>query len=167
MPPAQCPRLLVVASDVVESVYVEDTATPEQVQAVNDTFARHGIAVTAFPGYSRKSAGALPWVVHITLAAPIAAFFAAVGSEAGKDTYAAVKAWIKDMWEARRDSGNGEGSMNLEDPERSHLILPTRLPDRALDALAEIVWDEARGDYLVWDDALGQWLDAMRRKRTT
>ncbi len=35
------------------------------------------------------------WVVTITLAAPLAAFFTAVGSEAGKDAYAVFRTWFR------------------------------------------------------------------------
>jgi len=106
----------------------------------------------------RRSAGALPWVIYVTIAVPIAAFFQSFASEAGKDAYAAVKQWVKDVRETR----NGDGSMVLRDPEHSNLVLNSGIPDEALEALRDLDWSEKRGDYLVWNDSRGEWLDPMK-----
>ena len=78
---------------VVElDVHVEDTATPDEVAAVEAAFRLAGFEVEVQPDHGRRSLGDLPWIVDVTLAAPIAAFFVAMATEAGKDAYAAIKA---------------------------------------------------------------------------
>lgn len=154
--------LRVVADQAIERVLVEDTASPAEVSEVAEAFRAAGFDVDVDAAYGRKSAGALPWIVYATLAVPFARFFETLAVKAAEDAYAPIKAWIKSIWAARSGSGTGEGSIALEDPEHTHLILPTRLSDEALDALAEIDWDAVRGDYLVWD---GRWHDPTKRRR--
>jgi hypothetical protein len=126
---------------------------------VTAAFARAGLKVEVSPEYNRRAVGDLPWVVNVVLLVPIGAFFAKFGSEAGKDAYAAVKDWIRDVWEARRDAGTGTGSIDVSDPDASHLILSSSYPPEALDALCDIDWSEKRGDYLVWDHERRVWRD--------
>jgi hypothetical protein len=107
----------------------------------------------------------LPWLVGVTLTTPIVAYFAAIGTAADEDTYAAVKKWVHAVWAARAGSEADEGSFTLEDPERTRLILSTRIPDEALDALSGIDWELGRGKYLVWDQAAQAWHDPTHRSR--
>jgi hypothetical protein len=53
--------------------------------------------VTPQPVYARRSAELLPWVLQVVLAAPVAAFFASFGGEAGNDAYKTFKDWIKEL----------------------------------------------------------------------
>jgi hypothetical protein len=57
-----------------------------------------------------------------------------------------VRTWIEDVFAVRRNSGNGTGAVELRDPDRTSLILSTRIPQDALEALAALDWDEKRGD---------------------
>jgi hypothetical protein len=147
----------------IEDVAIENTATAAQLEAVEAAFRRHGLEVEVRPAYARRAADVLPWIVHITLAAPIAAFFVAFGTEAGKDAYGAVKEWAKDVYRTRRNSGTGQGSITLEDPDQTELVLHSSIPDDALDGLRELDWDQLRGGYLLWDEQRQEWRDYMKR----
>lgn len=133
-------------------------ATADELAAVEEAFRRAGLEIRAEATVGRKSAGPVQWVIYVTLATPVAAFFQSFGSEAGKDAYGVVKRWVKDVWAARR----GNGSMVLEDSEHSTLVLSTGIPEDALDALRDLDWSENRGAYLVWSERRGEWLDPMR-----
>jgi hypothetical protein len=146
---------------VIEEVLIEAEAPPGQKQAVDEMFARAGFDVQSRAALHRRSAGDLPWIVYVTLAVPIASFFAAFGSEAGKDAHAAVKAWAKAMYEARKESGLGQGHISLVDPS-NELVLASEWPDEALDALAEIDWAQVEGGYLVWYE--GRWIDPLSQR---
>lgn len=148
---------------VEDPVFIEETAPPGDVEAVEAAFAQAGFDVRVVAGYGRKAAGPLDWVIHITLAVPILAFFASFGAEAGKDAYGSVKDWTRRLWSARRGAGTGEGSVVLADPEGSHLILSSSIPPDALDALREIDWTAKRGGYLIWDTARREWRDPRKR----
>lgn len=149
----------------IDSVVADVGASSDEIAAVEEAFRRAGFDVEVNADLERKSPGAsLPWIVLVVVAIPVAEFLRSFGSEmgkeAGKDAYAAVKEWAKDVWRAR--GGGDEGSLVLEDPDGTHLILSARLPDRALDALADLDWTATRGHYLVWDAAREEWHDPVR-----
>jgi hypothetical protein len=150
---------------VIKEVLIEAEAPPGQEQAVDETFGRAGFEVHSRAAMIRRSADALPWIVHVTLAVPFVAFFAKFGSEAGKDAYAAVKAWAKAMFEARKESGLGRGAISVVDLNGTELVLASDWPDKALDALAEIDWDQVEGGYLLWNEADGEWIDQLPQLR--
>jgi hypothetical protein len=142
---------------MVDDVLIEATATPPQVAAVNDVFARRGFDIEARPVWERRSADVLPWIVQLTLAVPIMAFLQSLGSEAGKDAYA----FVKEVFAARSDSGNGRGAIELSDSEETQLILSSEITDEALAALARIDWEQARGGYMLWNEADHQWRNEL------
>jgi hypothetical protein len=146
---------------VIEEVLIEEEAPPGQAQAVDETFASAGLEAHARAALARRSGGVLPWIVYITLAVPIVAFFNAFAGEAGKDAYGAVKAWAKAMYEARKQSGLGRGEISIVDPAGTELVLASDWPDDALDALAEIDWDQVEGGYLIWYE--GNWTNQLPR----
>lgn len=147
----------------IERVVVEDTASAADVDATARVFREIGFAGPVEPVYGRRSAELLPWLVEATLAIPFVAFFQSFGSEAGKDAYAALKKWIQGVWAARRDAAGREGTVHLQDPDSSHLILGSTLPEMALDALRELDWSQVAGDYLVWDGGRQRWWDPTKR----
>jgi hypothetical protein len=153
----------------IRDVAIEDTASAAEVEALEAVFRRHGLDVEIVPDVVRVSNRLLPWVIYITLVAPVASFFtafgSAIGTEAGQDAYRAVKRWVMDVFEARRDSGNGQGSIVLRDLDHTNLVLHTAYPDEALDALRKVDWDELRGGYLVWDEQRRVWRDVWEEER--
>jgi hypothetical protein len=150
--------------DIEQPILIEDTAPSGHTKAVARTFERAGFKVEVKAEYGRKAADVLPWVVRAVVLVPIAAFFASFGGEAGKDAYASVKEWVRDVWESRKGAGTEEASLVLMDSDASQLILSSSLPNEALDALRRIDWREKHGGYLVWDSAEREWRDATPRR---
>ena len=137
-------------------------ATEPELVAIADAFRRAGFEVRPEAVISGRSGGPVPWVLYITISAPIAAFFGAFASSAGEDAYAAVKRWAKELWAARLGNDSDTGSVVVQDVESTNLVLRSALPDEALEALAAMNWPEAKGDYLVWNEKRRQWLDPMK-----
>lgn len=69
---------------------------------------------------------------------------------------------MRDLWNAREGTGNGEGHVDFGDLEDTRLIMPPTLPDEALDALEDLDWDELRGGWIVWDADRREWVDHTR-----
>jgi hypothetical protein len=151
------------AEPIPIDVAADDLASEHELRAVDAAFRDAGFEVQSAAAVGRKSAEVLDWVLYVTLGAPIAAFFTAMASEAGKDSYSALNRWAKSIWEARRGAGTRSGSIVLRDSDHTNLVLSSRLPDEALDALERLNWDEVRGDYLVWNEAEGAWRDPMKQ----
>jgi hypothetical protein len=145
-------------TQIIRSVDTDRYARPKEIAAIEAAFRDAGFNVRVNANREVRTAGGLvPWVVAVSLATPITAFFTALGTQAGKDAYPVLKTWVTAIWKARRSSDGG--SIDLEDPDGTRLILDDRIPDRAVDALAEVDWDAKRGHYLVWDDDRDEWLD--------
>jgi hypothetical protein len=144
---------------VIEAVVVEVESPPAEVAAVEEVFREAGFPVNVQAVIIRRSVGDLSWIIDITLVAGLGAFAVSFSSEAGKDSYAGFKLWIKRLIAARR----GSGSLNFEDAEATQLIIPSGITDEALDALAEVDWSDTRGGYLLWDTDEGRWFDQMKR----
>jgi hypothetical protein len=149
---------------MIERVVIDDTASPTEIARVAEVFRGYGFEVAPQPTYARRSAELLPWVLQVLLAAPIGAFFVSFGSEAGKDTYEAVKDWIEALWRARKGAGAGHGSVELVDPDGTHVVASSTIPERALPALRDVDWSKERGSYLIWDETKGRWYDPMRTR---
>ena len=148
---------------LVLSVAIEREAPADQASAIESVLAHYGIAADVKAVLERRSSDALPWLIEIAVVGQIAAFFVSFGSTFGKtpaeDAYSLVKEWIKALWAARADSGTGEGHIEIVDTDGTTLVVMTRLPDGALDALAEIQWDSVSGHYLTWDGTTATWRD--------
>jgi hypothetical protein len=141
---------------VIRNVIVEVTASAEELAAVEGVFARAGFRVKGEAGLPPSGGPPVPvdWMLQVTLAVPIAAFFAAFASEAGKDAYGAVKAWLKDLQATRGTSGR----VILWDAEDTTLAFGDGpIPDEALDALGSTDWGSLKGRYIAWDGERGEW----------
>lgn len=147
----------------IQRVVIERTAPPEHAAAVKEAFARAGFDVEVECAYGWKSADVLQWIVLVILALPLRGFLEGFGSAAGADAYKAVKAWLEDVSSARSGAGTGKGSIQISDPEHSNVILPSPLPDEAIDALRDLDWSEHRGDDLFWDRTRKIWIDPSKR----
>jgi|SRR5689334_5155909 len=150
-------------SGVESPVLIEATASPAEVDAVARAFERAGLSVEVVAAVERRSIDLLPWLVRVALLVPVGSFFATFGSEAGRDAYAALKAWIRDLSDARNTAGNGRGSIELVDPDSTHVVFPSSISEEALDALRLLDWSATRGDYLVWDAERRVWWDPTKR----
>ena len=151
--------------NTVQGVVIEDTATPAEVEAVEEAFRRHGLDVEVRTGYGRKALGESGWVVVVLLGVPVALFFKGfmdeLGRAAARDAYGPVKAWIRDVWRSRGAAGTG--SILLRDDEHTTLALSSSLADEALDALREIDWEQQRGGWLLWDAERREWRNPRNR----
>jgi hypothetical protein len=145
---------------VIDRVFIEARLSRDeaQIEAVENAFARWGFNVRAEPEYPLTGGPPvlISWAVVVLLSAPILSFFQALASEAGKDAYAALKAWVKDIVEARRTE-KGSGEIRLQDSKGSMLVIPDSISDEGVELLRAIDW---RGvNFLVWDSERGQWRD--------
>ena len=133
---------------------------------MREAFRAHGFDPDIKDDYLRRSSGLLPWIIAVTLATPITAFFAAFGTTLGtavaQDVHAAFKRWVKDMWASRAGSVADRGFLEVEDSDNTQVILTSGLPDEALDALLSMDLEEHRGEYLTWDEESGAWRDPTR-----
>jgi hypothetical protein len=147
----------------VESVSLDTFALEWELELVEDAFARAGFTVEARANIERRSsfewgAATLPWLVYVVLAVPVSAFFAGFGHAAGRDAWDAVKQWVRDIWEAHEEGRYSGGVFELRDPSGTRVVLSPRLPDEALDALADVDWESVEGgDNLRWDTDRGEW----------
>lgn len=148
---------------VIERVEVVDTARPRELAEVEDAMARFGFGIDAIPAHhpaqDHPTVGeAIHWIVTVTLAVPIGAFFAAIAQEAGKDAYRAIKRWASDLSAA--SPPHGYGDIEVLDPDGSRIDLrPVNLPDEAFAALLDIDWAKHAGATLIWTDEHG-WVDS-------
>jgi hypothetical protein len=143
---------------MVNEVYLDDTATPEEIAAVRDVFERYGIDAPVEANYMRKSAGVLPWLVHVAIDTAVGDVLKHLARYAASG----VKDWAKEIWRARQASTADRGSITLQDTEGTVVVIPSGLEDDAFDALAHLDWDDARGHYLTWDHVERKWRDRIR-----
>jgi hypothetical protein len=98
----------------IKFVLIEGGAPEAEVERLRELLARRkltpdvnaGLPLTGGPPTE------LVWGVYLALAVPITSFFAALGTQAGKDAYAAAKDWIGEMIAARRSEA-GPGHITL------------------------------------------------------
>jgi hypothetical protein len=153
-------------SPVEVEVQADVGATSQELAAVTEAFKRAGFVVRPEAVIAARSAGLVPWLLYVTISAPIAAFFTSFasrsGSKAADDVYPLIRQWVEDLWAARRGAGNGTGSVVLQDSRDSQLVLSSTLPEEALEALRDVDWAAVEGDYPIWSEKKRQWLDQMK-----
>ena len=149
----------VTAEPLVSSVTIEKGAPEDQPSAITSLFARYGMDVEVMATQGGGSPGMLPWLVEIEIVGPIAAFFAsfgaAFGPSEGNDAYPLVTEWLQKLVRLRERSG--EGTIEIRDEDGTSLILSSRIAREALDALALVEWETAKGDSLRWDQGAHRW----------
>jgi hypothetical protein len=151
----------------ISHVSLDSSASNREVVAVRESLHKYGFDAEVEPDYEARAAALVPWIVLVALGIPVGSFLRAFGAEAGKaagrDAYELFKAWVREVWDARRPSESDRGSVVLNDPAGTTVVLNTGLADDALDALARLDWDMVEGDYLTWDADRGAWRDVTRR----
>jgi hypothetical protein len=100
-----------------------------------------------------SAGGLIGWVVTITLAAPLAAFFTAVGSEAGKDAYAAFRTWFSRQRLRTADSG----AVIIQGSDERELVVELGVPEEALEELRKLDWSDMPSGAIVWDHQTRRW----------
>jgi hypothetical protein len=145
-------------------VMFERTAAADEVAAVEAIFARSGIPVQVAYGSEARfglPVSALDWFVVVVLGGPIVSFFSSLGSKAADDAYEPIKKWFLEMIGAR--GAQEDGYVQILDTDGTTLEVDGEIPDHALEALAEIDWENVRGNHLLWDAGTGRWVDAKER----
>jgi hypothetical protein len=120
-------------------------------------FRRGGIEPLSIEKIWYRAAEVLPWVIVVSLGTPIAAFFQSFGAEAGKDAYATVKAWLREI----RGMVDRPGTIEVRAPGGTTVVLRSDLPDEALDALHDL--PPGRLGCVVWDPSQETWLRYQTR----
>jgi hypothetical protein len=145
----------------VENVQVDVEASAAEVRDVEDAFARAGFAeIIVRADQVRRSTGLLPWIVAVTIGVPVKSFFDGFFATPGERAYDALGAWVKDIWRARHSDVRA-GSISIEDPDGTTVILSTTIPDEAIAALADLDWDQLCGGYLIWNAERREWQDVL------
>jgi hypothetical protein len=144
------------------SVSINDFASPEELEAVEDAFRSAGIDAEVKANYMMKSADAVPWIVSITLASAAGAFFQGFFGKLGGDAAAKLQGWVRDLRKALESSPAKPGSIVIRGESRTTIVIGDP-PEQAYESLLELDWEKVEGSYLLWDDDVGEWQDKMSR----
>jgi hypothetical protein len=105
------------------------------------------------------AAAVTEWVITVTVATPVVAFFQSFGSELGKDAYIHLKQWFHHV----RDRGPGKGSIVVRSSRpglSGNVVLDSDLPDEALEALTE-GQPLGTSEYIGWDPDEHAWVPVI------
>ena len=106
------------------------------IEGMAATLERHGIEIEKGPLPYPTGGGPTP--VTIAASATLAAFFAALGAEAGRDAWRRLKALIADL-RSPPDEADVEVTHVMVQPGTRRIAIPPDLPDRAYEELIRIV----------------------------
>lgn len=116
----------------------------------------HGVEVEREPHRIPVGGGAVEpsiWVIGVV--APIAAFFTALASEAGKDAWRKLKDLLEDL---RRPVGNDVEVLTIKIWIGGKVIaIPEELPDEACEELVQLVASGEGSQGLRWDPDARKW----------
>jgi hypothetical protein len=143
----------------INFVLIEGGASDAEVEQVRELFTRRGFRPEVNPGLPLTGGPPteLVWGVYVALAVPISSFFAALGTQAGKDAYEAAKDWVLELLAARR-SEQGPGHITLVHNNATAMRISSEIPPEALDALREIDWSTTPGGFIEWVGDRGEWV---------
>lgn len=129
------------------------------IDDVAATLERHHISAekgpVPIPSGGGGGGGGPSEIWMIGAVAPIAAFFTAIASEAGKDAWRRLKALLNDLHNPSADTGE---VIRVEiKPGDGVILIPADLPDEAYDELVRRVasGEDAKG--LQWDPDAREW----------
>jgi hypothetical protein len=135
--------------DVVD-VKLEAQADAGEVAAVKQLLASLGIDAVVTAQLGRYASGPAPWAMAIELGG--SDFYGRLAAAAGAEPGAALKRLVDDVYALRRRDGRPDGSIRIEDGQRS-LALTQAV---STDGLAEVATGAlAPGASYFWDD--GAW----------
>ena len=144
-------------SELTVDILLDMEASPKEVDAVTRVAQEEGIRGSVRAAFFRKSLGDLPWVIYLLVPALVfsSAFLKGAGQEAGRDAYQALRKFISQLYDARRDRN---GSVVVRDSETfTHIVLQDDLPEEAYKQLAQIDQEQLEGGYWVWDFEQCRW----------
>ena len=131
--------------------------TDADADALASAFRRAGFQ-PKIETYHYRAAGITDWVITVTVATPVIAFFQSFGSELGKDAYIHFKEWFQRV----RDRGPGKGLIVVRDSRRyggsgTKVVLNSELPDDAFEALSDELY-LSKSEYIGWDPEQRAWV---------
>jgi hypothetical protein len=138
--------------------------TPADADALAAAFRRAGFQPRIEIHHQARGAGVevTAWVITVTLATPVIAFFQSFGSELGKDAYVQLKQWFHQV----RDRSPGKGAIVVRDGRyRENVVLDSDLPDKALQALTE-ARHLGSSEYIGWDPEQDAWVPVTPSSNT-
>jgi hypothetical protein len=92
----------------------------------------------------------------MVIKAPLIAFFTALATRAGSDSWDALRAFVAKVYAERRRPGRDEGAIQLEDEDGARtVILTDRVPDAGYEQLVGGELPET--GYFLWDDETSSW----------
>jgi hypothetical protein len=141
-------------------VQIDKWASPDEVQAVEETFRRVGLEASVRAGVIELSEQ-FTWIVIISMPASmfLSGYFAAAGADAWsatKNLSDRLRHFVRGLKDAR--GGNQEGRIELEDGGRAWLLLSSDLPEEAFRQLEALDWSVAQSGSLQWDDQDQCWM---------
>jgi hypothetical protein len=149
----------VTAEPLVSSVTVESDVPEGERSAIKSLFAHYGLDVEV-AATGQRDPETLSWLIQIAVIGPLPAFFAsfgaAFGPSEGNDAYPLAKEWLEKLLQIR-ESGGGQGSIEIRDENGTSLLLRSGIAGEALDALAVLEWETVKGDPLTWDQGAHRW----------
>ena len=138
-------------------ILLDSGASDSEVAAVMDVAREEGINGSVEATLSGRSSGEFPWTIILlaSIGSFFSAFFAAVGTGAGRDAYQGIRRLTARLFGARR---NLNGSVVLSDDNtRTHIVLIADLPEEAYRQLAQKGLGQLLGGYWTWNPDLKEW----------
>jgi hypothetical protein len=141
-------------------VQIDKWASPDEVQAVEETFRRVGLEASVRAGVIELSEQ-FTWIVIISV--PVSTFLSGYFAAAGADAWSATKTlsdrlrqFVRDLKHDRGD--NQDGRIELEDAGRAWLLLSSSLPEEAFRQLDAIDWSVVQSGSLRWNNQDQCWM---------
>jgi hypothetical protein len=100
---------------LAEAVVIEYGVPDGRVEEVERALREAGIEATVDASYESRAFGPLIWLVDVPLGAGLVAFFKALGEQAGKDAWEAMKLLVTNLLAVRVDDGDGEIRLRADD----------------------------------------------------
>ena len=147
-------------------VSIDEWARHEEVAAVEEAVREAGLNADVEASFGVRGAGIPLWHIvielgNIGLGYLLAGFVGKWGEEANEK----FRAFIKRLFEARKDAPAENGTVAIIDPKGNWTVLGDELPDEAYDKLLEDSWEDLEGGYLLWNEARREWIDHTGNRR--
>ena len=138
-------------------VEVEEV-TQEESDGIERAFRRAGFDVRPEPSKKVSRGVELPptWVVEVYVGWKILQpFFDSFLAEAGKDSYAAFKQCVQELFGT---FGERPGFIRVIDADGALIEIPNEIPDEAPEALRHIDWSQPLPRDIFWSPRRREWL---------
>ncbi len=138
------------------SVSINNFATDEELEAIQEAFRLAGIDTKVEATYFMKSADPVPWIVTITLASATGAFLSGFFGKLGADAADGMQEWVRRIWKAWESSPALPGRIEIHGKDGTTVDIRNP-PEEAYNALLELDWEDIECGWLFWDSDAGEW----------